>query len=68
MLLKIGQWQSVLDLNITQTDLASLLGVTREAVGGHLNELQKIGAIELGYKKIILLNPELLSEQFSGQM
>ncbi|WP_028468182.1 Crp/Fnr family transcriptional regulator [Neptunomonas japonica] len=65
MLLKVAQWQSTQALNITQTDLASLLGVTREAVGVHLNELQNIGAIELGYKKIKLKDPTLLSAHFS---
>lgn len=56
MLLKLSQWQSSMDLSTTQADLASLLGATREAVGVHLNELQKQGSIRLGYKQILLLD------------
>lgn len=65
MLLQIAQWQSSQELSISQTDLASLLGVTREAVGVHLNELKQIGAIQLGYKKIKIIAPALLSANFS---
>ncbi|MEH6442631.1 MAG: Crp/Fnr family transcriptional regulator [Oceanospirillaceae bacterium] len=60
MLLQVSQWQSSQELNISQTDLASLLGVTREAVGVHLNELKQIGAIQLKYKKIRIIDSSLL--------
>ncbi|WP_366512301.1 hypothetical protein [Neptunomonas sp.] len=39
--------------------------MTREAVGVHLNELKQIGAIQLGYKKIKIIAPALLSANFS---
>jgi CRP-like cAMP-binding protein len=66
MLLQVSQWQSSQELNISQTDLASLLGVTREAVGVHLNELKQIGAIQLRYKKIRIIDSSLLLANFSS--
>ncbi len=60
MLVQIGKWQKTSEINITQNELASFLGATREAVGIHLNELQRTGAIELKYKKIKLTRNFLL--------
>lgn len=64
-LLQIHQWQSTDNLEITQADLAALLGVTREAAGLHLNEMQAQGLIQLGYKKITLLDTQALSAQIN---
>lgn len=62
MLLKIAAWQDTSELSLTQADLASFLGVTREAAGVQLNRLQQHGAIQLKYKKIKIINSALLSE------
>jgi len=60
MLLQVGKWQNSSEIAITQNELASFLGATREAVSIQLNQLQGIGAIELKYKKIIFLDKDLL--------
>lgn len=50
------------EVSVSQSDLASFLGVTREAVAQQLRQLQKLKLIASGYRKIIILDkPELQS-------
>ncbi|WP_373502969.1 Crp/Fnr family transcriptional regulator [Aestuariivirga sp.] len=58
-LLKLTEGRSEADL--TQDDLAKLLGVARATLRPCLNDLTAQGAIELGYRKIRVLNPALLA-------
>lgn len=60
MLLKMQEWQKSHELNMTQQDLASFLGVTREAIGVHLSSLKADGIIDLAYRRIIILQPDTL--------
>lgn len=59
MLCQLCSWQDSSTLVISHKDLASLLGVTKEAVGLQLNSLQSQGLILLGYKNIKVLQPLL---------
>jgi len=60
MLIKLQLWQNSNELSTTQQDLASFLGVTREAVGGHLSKLKSEGIIDLAYRKITIIDPQRL--------
>lgn len=60
MLIRLQSWQDSNELSTTQQDLASFLGATREAVGGHLNKLKSEGVIDLAYRKIIIIDPQRL--------
>ncbi|WP_299778294.1 Crp/Fnr family transcriptional regulator [uncultured Roseobacter sp.] len=45
-------WQGTTTLNISQGELAAIMGITKEAVGLHLNALKSRGVVELGYRSI----------------
>lgn len=45
-------------VNCRQSELAFTLGVSRVSVGKALKELAALNLIQLGYRKIILLNPD----------
>jgi CRP-like cAMP-binding protein/TolB-like protein len=49
-------------LQITQSDLAGILGVNRQAVNRHLREFEKDGLIELGRQRIVLKDLQRLSK------
>ena len=49
-------------LKISQSDLASMLGVNREAVNRHLKVFEKNGMIALSWQKIEVVNPQALAE------
>lgn len=53
LLLQLSRWQKSSELNISQQELAGMLGVTKEAIGINLNLLKAQGVIEIGYRKII---------------
>ncbi len=48
-------------IEITQTDLAERLSATREKVNVNLQTLQDLGAVELGRKRISILDKSLLT-------
>jgi CRP-like cAMP-binding protein len=52
---KLCQFQNSQCINISQHDLAAMLGVTKEAIGINLNALKAKGIVALGYRKIELL-------------
>ncbi|OLQ81348.1 hypothetical protein BIT28_27495 [Photobacterium proteolyticum] len=56
MLRQLCIWQQTQNLNISQKELASLLGVTKEATGLQLKKLESDGLISLGYKSILVLD------------
>ena len=50
---QLCDWQDKPLLAISQSELASILGVTKEAVGINLNILKSKGIVELGYRSIL---------------
>jgi CRP-like cAMP-binding protein len=50
---QLCEWQNSSSLTISQGELASILGATKEAVGVNLNKLQAKGIVELGYRNIL---------------
>jgi CRP-like cAMP-binding protein len=57
---------TILDLRLTHQDLANMIASTREAVSKVMSEFQRDGTIEVQYRKIVLLNREVLAERASG--
>lgn len=53
-----GNRSSIQDLNIqiSQDQLANMLTVSRQTVNQELNAFEKQGIIQLGFKKIIVIN------------
>lgn len=52
----------VVDLRFSQTDIADMLGITRQSLGTHLKALQATGAISLQYRGIRVLDvPALMA-------
>jgi CRP-like cAMP-binding protein len=56
-----GQSEDHSVVRVTQSDLASMLGVSRESVNKELNVLARTGTIQLSRGSIRLLNPTTLS-------
>ncbi|RMF48263.1 MAG: Crp/Fnr family transcriptional regulator [Deltaproteobacteria bacterium] len=48
-------------LRLTQKDLATLIGASREAVAEELGRLKRAGLLETGYRTLVLLRPGQLS-------
>lgn len=48
------------DIPVTQRELAEMSMLSRNAVGAVLKDLEDSGALEIGYKKLTILNRELL--------
>jgi CRP/FNR family transcriptional regulator, global nitrogen regulator len=66
---KFGEEDSagvLLDVHLTQQDLANMIASTREAVAKVMSELQRDGVIEVRNRRIILLHRELLAGRASG--
>lgn len=55
-----------LEVHLTQSVLASLLGATREAVGRHLVRWRDAGWIALRYGRVTILDPKTLEAIASG--
>jgi CRP-like cAMP-binding protein len=56
-----------LEVHLTQSVLASLLGATREAVGRHLVRWRDAGWIALRYGRVTLLDPQILEQIANGE-
>ena len=56
-----------LEVHLTQSVLASLLGATREAVGRHLVRWRDLGWIALRYGRVTILNPDVLQQIADGE-
>ncbi|QXE17698.1 Crp/Fnr family transcriptional regulator [Clostridium sp. 001] len=56
----------VIDLNISITYLAEMLGSTRETISRCMNNFEKKGMIKFHHKKIIVMDPKVLSMYFRG--
>jgi len=56
----------LLPLRLSQTDLASLIGVTRESVNLTLADFRKRGMVELDGRTLRLLKPEALADVAHG--
>jgi CRP/FNR family transcriptional regulator len=48
------------DIPVTRDEIAELAGLSRNAVGPTLRELQRSGAISLGYRKVTVMDRSLL--------
>jgi CRP/FNR family cyclic AMP-dependent transcriptional regulator len=56
-----------LEVHLTQSVLASLLGATREAVGRHLVRWRDAGWIGLRYGRVTILDPAVLEQIANGE-
>jgi CRP-like cAMP-binding protein len=56
-----------LEVHLTQSVLASLLGATREAVGRHLVRWRDAGWLALRYGRVTILRPEVLEAIANGE-
>lgn len=52
--------------NLSDNEIANLVGTTRAVLNRHLQELKKMGIIEIGYKKIKIKNVEELIKIAEG--
>jgi CRP-like cAMP-binding protein len=50
-----------MDVTVTQEDLSKMLGVYRSTLRPILNKLAKSGAIELGYRRIRVIDRNILT-------
>lgn len=57
---------TLIDLKISITYLADMLGSTRETISRCINGFQKKGMIKFRNKKILVVDPEILSIYFRG--
>jgi len=57
---------TVIDLSISITYLAEMLGSTRETISRCMKSFEKKGMIKFNHKKIIVIDPEVLSMYFRG--
>ncbi|MDF2504273.1 Crp/Fnr family transcriptional regulator [Clostridium sp.] len=57
---------TLIDINISMTYLADMLGSTRETISRNMNLLEKIGVIKIHNKKILVVDPKKLSVYFRG--
>jgi len=49
---QLCKWKGTAELDISQNELAAMLGVTKEAIGINLNILKSQGVVNIGYRKI----------------
>jgi len=54
---------TVIDLSLTQTDLASMVGATRESINKELRILRKKGLIQTEGNRILIYNLDLLKRR-----
>ena len=55
-----------LDLHLTQSDLANMVGGSRQSVNQVLNTFERLGYLELDGRRIVIRKPELLQRR-AGQ-
>ena len=55
-----------LDLHLTQTDLANMVGGSRQSVNQVLNSFERLGYLDLDGRRILIRRPELLQKR-AGQ-
>jgi CRP-like cAMP-binding protein len=53
--------EASLDVTVTQEDLSKMLGVYRSTLRPVLNRLSKAGAIRLGYRRISVVDRDILT-------
>ena len=58
---------TLIDINISITYLADMLGSTRETISRSINSFEKKGMIKFVGKKILVIDPEELSVYFRGR-
>jgi CRP/FNR family transcriptional regulator, cyclic AMP receptor protein len=55
-----------ISLGVTQAELSRMIGVSRQTLNNLLGSLQRQGLIELGFRKITVLDPSRLGEVIEG--
>ncbi len=53
------------EVRLTQTTIAGLLGASRQAVNGVLKDLEREGALEIGYRRVAVIDPVQLADGLS---
>jgi CRP/FNR family transcriptional regulator, cyclic AMP receptor protein len=61
---QVDRW--ALDLHLTQTDLANMVGGSRQSVNQVLRSFERLGYLDLDGRRIVIKRPELLSRR-AGQ-
>lgn len=54
------------EIELSQAAIATLLGASRQTVNEALGALRDIGAVETGYRKIVVIDAEILSKVAAG--
>jgi CRP-like cAMP-binding protein len=54
------------DLRFSQTDIADMMGITRQSLGTQLKALQAMGAISLQYRSVRILDIPALQRVLTG--
>lgn len=67
IILRISMLTNSEELNLSQSDVASFVGASREAVSGQLKSLENQNAICIGYRKIIIVDKEKLQVLAGGE-
>lgn len=57
---------ALLELSVTQTDLANMIGCSRQTVNGLLKNLERDGLIDVAFRKIIIRDPKRLRDEHSS--
>jgi len=61
-----GASAAVLVDDVSHSDLASMLGVTRQTVSRELKKLEQSGLIEIRYRQIVIFDPPTLASRFES--
>lgn len=61
-----GQGGQTMDLQVTQTDLANMVGGSRQSVNQVLSSFERLGYVELDGRRIVIRKPDLLKRR-AGQ-
>lgn len=61
-----GQGGQAMDLQVTQTDLANMVGGSRQSVNQVLSSFERLGYVELDGRRIVIRRPDLLKRR-AGQ-
>lgn len=56
----------MLDIKVSQTDLADWLGVSRQRINFVIHELERAGLISISYSKITITDPAGLEVRSRG--
>ena len=52
--------QETVELALSQSDMANMIGTSRQTINGLLKKLETEGLIKVGFRKFKILNPKIL--------